>query len=280
MDRDRVKARSPGPTAGGPLPPSGPRALVLSGQGLNCEDETARALRLAGARTDILHISVLIERPARLRDYQIMVIPGGFSYGDHTGAGNALALMLSLHLDQELREFASRDTLLLGICNGFQALLRLGLLPGGDGEVTSALLPNEDGTFVCQWVGVDGPRSVCPLTCGLGPFRLPVAHGEGRFEAPAGVLASLEKSGQVALRYAVGENPNGSAGDIAGLCDPTGRVLGLMPHPERAVDFIQTDDWPRVAALRRRQGEPLPEKGPGRALFERAVKYFADGGAS
>jgi phosphoribosylformylglycinamidine synthase len=265
-----------------------PRALVLTGTGINCEAETAEALRRAGGVPEILHVAELLDLPKRLFDFQMFVLPGGFSYGDDTGSGNALAHRLRHGLGELLREFVERERLVLGVCNGFQVLVNLGLLPGfaeerGDPRQV-VLLPNRPAGYRCRWVDLIVERpSRCPFVAGVESLHIPIGHGEGRFHAEPQVLSRLESEGHVVLRYASGgrraggaypANPNGSTHDIAGVCDATGRVFGLMPHPERGMDFTQRDDWPLQAELLRRKGRPLPEAADGLAVYAAAIRFF------
>jgi phosphoribosylformylglycinamidine synthase len=269
-----------------------PRVLVLSGYGINCEEETAYAFDLCGGSSRIIHVNDLIAEPKKLSEAEIFVVPGGFSYGDDTGSGNALANKMRHTLWAELLAFVGRDRLVLGICNGFQVLVNLGLLPGGPepgsyGERRVALIANCSTRYECRWVELLAPESDSVFLRGVTALHLPVAHGEGRFQAPAATLAELENNRQVALRYArpdeKGElkpaagqfpaNPNGSLNDIAGIASPDGRILGLMPHPERALRLSQLPDWPERRALDPRLDWSAP--GPGRVLFANAVAYFS-----
>ncbi|GAC1434405.1 MAG: phosphoribosylformylglycinamidine synthase I [Chloroflexota bacterium] len=216
-----------------------PRALVVRAPGINCDRETALACAAAGAATEIVSLNELSAAPERLFSSGLLVLPGGFSHGDYLGAGTLLAAQLRAALGPVLERFVDDGGLVLGICNGFQVLARLGLLPD------VALAPNEHAHFECRWVTLRAtPQSPCVFTRGLTLLSLPVAHGEGRVvpRDPA-ALARLEARGCIALRYATAggapavaypANPNGSAGAIAGLCNTRGTVLGLMPHPERA----------------------------------------------
>ncbi len=269
-----------------------PRVLILSGYGINCEEETAYAFDSCGAESRIIHVNDLIAAPEKLSGAQIFVVPGGFSYGDDTGSGNALANKMRHHLWAELLEFVSRDRLVLGICNGFQVLVNLGLLPGGPGagefgRRRVALIANCSTRYECRWVELVAPVANSVFLRGVTSLQLPVAHGEGRFQAPAETLAELEDRRQVALRYArrdeagevvaaAGEfpaNPNGSLNDIAGITSVDGRIFGLMPHPERALRLSQLPDWPERRALAPELDWTAP--GPGRVVFANAVNYFS-----
>ena len=233
-----------------------PPAIVISGPGTNRDGDAALALRLAGAEPTIVSATELVERPAVLDSAQLAVIAGGFSYGDALGAGRMLALDLTVGLGDALRAFVAAGHPLIGICNGFQVLTRTGLLPGALGH-------NAQGRFDCRWVELasqPGSRSV--WTSGLdATVHCPIAHGEGRYVHPD--VDALAAGGQVALRY-VGSNPNGSMADIAGVCDASGMVLGLMPHPENHVVARQHPDH------RRGGGDPAHL---GLRLFENGVEY-------
>ena len=230
------------------------RALVLRAPGINCDRETAHACRLVGFETDLLHINQLLQAPERLLDYAFLVIPGGFSYGDDLGAGTLLARNLTIHLGSQLDQFIDEGRLVLGICNGFQVLVRAGLLPGRvtnapDSRRVASLTDNMSAQFESRWVTLGVEISKCIFTQWIKrPIELPVAHGEGQFVlADDAMLAQLQKSGQVPLVYTSqteGDvvypgNPNGSIGNIAGVCNARGNVFGLMPHPERYVSALQ-----------------------------------------
>jgi phosphoribosylformylglycinamidine synthase len=267
-----------------------PKALVLYGYGLNCDHETRFALERAGAEAVRVHTTDLLENPALLWDYHLLAIPGGFSWGDDHGAGVILALRLKLALGAALAEFIAAGRLVLGICNGFQVLVNLGLLPGlprRRDERLAALLPNDCGNFRDDWVFLKVLPSPSVFTRGLDLLELPVRHGEGKFYAPPEVLKEIKDRGQIALIYADPEgrpagcrfpaNPNGSLLDIAGLCDATGRVLGLMPHPEAHIFATQHPAWTRDKENWRRRGEPYPDpEGAGMAIFKNAVKYLEE----
>ena len=270
-----------------------PRAMVLTGYGLNCDYETDFSLRLAGAEPHRIHINQLImpERygpSVRLEDYQILVLGGGFSWADDHGAGVLMAAKLKHHLGEHLDHFIQHGKLVLGICNGFQALVNLGLLPGFGCRYTDrrvALTTNDSGNFIDAWVRLKVNReSPCVFTKGLLSLDLPVRHGEGKFYAAGKDIERLLKSNQVVLQYA-GENgkaargewpfnPNGSLEDIAGICDPSGRIFGLMPHPEAFNHYTNHPDWTRKKDARARQGKSMvSEQGEGIRIFRNAVEY-------
>jgi phosphoribosylformylglycinamidine synthase len=231
---------------------SRPTALVLAAAGTNRDHDVAFALDLAGAEPRITLLSELLERPALLAEGQMIVIAGGFSYADALGAGRMFALQLEHRVGDALRAFVAAGKPVVGICNGFQVLTRTGLLPGALGHNTS-------GHFQCQWITIAAPRSRCIWTTGVGTIDCPIAHGEGRYTHSD--PESLAAAGQVALRYA-GGNPNGSVDDIAGVCDATGVVLGLMPHPENHVIARQYPGF--------NHGAP---GALGLTLFEQGVRY-------
>ena len=238
-----------------------PRALVLRAPGTNCDRETVRALELAGARTETIHLERMLAGGMTLGDFAMIVLPGGFSFGDHLGAGALWAHRLEA-LGEPLHRFVEDGRPVLGICNGFQALLRLGLLPGG------SLAANASGHFECRWIWMRKPESVrTPFLEGIERIAMPIGHGEGRFVAQGLTeLSRMRASGEVALTYsnAAGDpggypiNPNGSEGAVAALTNVDGNVLGLMPHPERNVA-------PGLAPAGR-------EDGAGLLLFQNAVR--------
>ncbi len=231
---------------------SRPVALVLAAAGTNRDHDVAFALDLAGAESRIILLSDLVQRPTLLDAGQMVVIAGGFSFADALGAGRMFALQLEHRVGDALRQFVASARPVIGICNGFQVLTRTGLLPGALGH-------NQSGHFQCQWVQLEAPPSRCIWTSGITAIDCPIAHGEGRYtHLDPDALAA---AGQVALRYR-SANPNGSIGDIAGVCDPSGVVLGLMPHPENHVIPRQYPGFTRGA-----RGEL------GLALFEQGVRY-------
>jgi phosphoribosylformylglycinamidine synthase len=265
-----------------------PNVLVLTGYGINCDDETRLAFEKSGGRADIIHINDIIETPSRLDRYQVFAFPGGFSYGDDTGSGKALAGRIMNNLLDEFRAFIARDTLMLGICNGFQVMANLGIVPGLDGAIGTPMVSlehNITSRYICRWVDLEiDKNSPAVFTRGIGRLHVPVAHGEGNFYAPAGTLERIEEKRLAVMRYAKpgggrarGEqpfNPNGSLNDIAAVCDPTGRIMGMMPHPERNILFTHREDWTWLKEKYRREGKDIPEEGEGLAIFRNAVNYF------
>lgn len=250
------------------------KVLVLRAPGSNCDQELKFAFELAGGRVDLVHVNRLRENPSLLKQYQILAIPGGFTYGDDVAAGKILAVQLGHFLGDSLRQFRDAEKLILGVCNGFQVLLKAGILlaPDPDDGPLATLTHNEPPGFQDRWVWLDANPGKCPFLRQIERLFVPIAHGEGRFVCRAEwILRGLEQSGQVVLRYAgVADrpdvsNPNGSQGRVAGLCDPTGRVLGLMPHPERHVLPIQHPHWTRTG---------LAPRGDGLALFRNAIDFF------
>ncbi len=247
------------------------RTLILRAQGTNCDEETAFAFQQAGAETSLVHISRLIHREQRLEDYQIMVIPGGFTYGDDLGAGTVLANEIRLKLGTDIKRFVEGGRLIMGICNGFQVLVKAGILPGLGNRQGLTLATNDSGKFECRWVYLGtNKKSRCVFTRGIESFYLPVAHGEGKVVADARALTGLD----VALYYTDGHgnrqagypyNPNGSAGNIAGICDSTGRIFALMPHPERHIRSSQHPRWSRQRAGNR---------GDGFQIFQNAIEWI------
>ena len=248
-----------------------PRVLILRAPGANCDAEAQFAFEWAGAVAERVHINRLRESPRELQRYQLLVVPGGFTYGDDVAAGKILGNQLAHFLGDALRRFRDADKLLLGICNGFQALLKAGLLlaPDEDGPIAT-LAHNASGKFEDRWITLQATPGKCPFLKGIDQLHVPVAHGEGRFLCrEEWLLQGLEQSGQIVLRYSGGaypENPNGSQGDVAGICDPTGRVLGLMPHPERHVLPTQHPQWTRRG---------LAAEGEGLRIFRNAVQFFS-----
>jgi len=257
--------------------------LVITGFGLNCEEETAQALRMAGARADLVHFNDLLGRGGSLDGYHILCLIGGFAFGDHIAAGTVFANKIKYRLQEPLFDFVERGGLIIGICNGFQTLVKLGLLPGFPGERfarKATLGANDSGVFRDAWVtlAVD-PDAPCVFTRGITRMELPIRHGEGKFLVEdADVDRALEEGKQKVLFYAdptTGEpterfpfNPNGSPGGVAGVCDSTGRVFGMMPHPEAHLWPWNHPQW-----MRRKRTGTLPEEGEGVRIFHNAVAF-------
>ena len=248
-----------------------PKAIVLRAAGTNCDRESQYALELAGFDAERIHIFRVMENPAILADYQLLMIPGGFSYGDDVSAGKILANQIIHHLAEPMNRFVEEGKLILGVCNGFQVLLKSGLLPWGKVDITAAnrdatLAWNVSGRFVDRWVPLRVDSDKCVFIKKGERFMLPVAHGEGRFTIrDDDVLEKIRENGQVAIRYD-GDNPNGSVDDIAGICDPTGRIFGLMPHPERFVHPTHHPTWTRS----------MPQKADGLEIFKNAFNYVRE----
>ena len=267
-----------------------PRVCVLRAPGTNCDVETAHAFEAAGGRAERVHLFRLLERPDRLDDFQILCLPGGFSYGDDLGAGVIFARHLRGPLAEAFGRFLDAGKLVLGICNGFQVLLKAGVLPGGAGEWAdehrspeATLTWNVSGRYTCRWVRLAVTRPDHAFLRGLEELELPIAHAEGRVAVTDdAVVHRWRERGQIALAYAPADgplpadstaellpapaNPGGSIANIAGLSDPSGRVLGLMPHPERSLFAHQHPRWTRLG---------LEGEGAGMRLFRNAVGYFA-----
>ena len=270
------------------------KALVLTGYGLNCDYETAYALKLAGATPHRVHINSLIDGTVMLKDFQIMVFVGGFSWGDDHGAGVIQAVRMNTNLGDQILEFIEHGNLVLGICNGFQTLVNMGLLPAFNKNTKTkpeksrsvALTYNDCGNFRDDWVHLKvNSASPCVFTKGFDRLEFPVRHGEGKFYAKESVIKELIDNNQVVLRYALpdGEpaggkfpfNPNGSVNDIAGISDPTGRIFGLMPHPEAFNHWTNHPDWTKIKEKLKRQGKQQDIKPTtGIQLFQNAVNYF------
>ena len=238
------------------------RTLILRAPGTNCDAETAFAFQQAGAVTSLVHVGELIRREQQLSDYQIVVIPGGFTYGDDISAGKVLANELRLKLGEDIERFIEGGGLVLGICNGFQVLVKAGILPGSlrAGKPLLTLVANDSGRFECRWVHLKVNReSPCVFTKGIELMYLPVAHAEGKVVAdPEGlsglnvVLYYADENGNSNAGYP--HNPNGSVANIAGICDASGRVFALMPHPERCIRGTQHPQWTRQEAKKYEDG--------------------------
>jgi len=246
------------------------RTLILRAPGTNCDEETAFAFEQAGSVVESAHVNELVRRKKPFSQYQILVIPGGFTYGDDVSAGKILANELRLKLGGDIQDFIKRGGLILGICNGFQVLVRAGILPSAEGNNRLTLTGNDSNRFECHWVYLRvNQKSPCIFTRGMSAIYLPVAHGEGKVVAEAETLDGLN----VVARYADDKgnaragypyNPNGSIDNIAGICDASGRIFGLMPHPERFIRWAQHPRWTR---------EPPRERGDGFSVFWNAVEW-------
>jgi phosphoribosylformylglycinamidine synthase len=281
-----------------------PRVLILRAPGTNCDQETAFAFQQAGAKAELLHVNRLLEDPGLCGRFQIFCIPGGFAYGDDVAAGRILGNQIQYHLADRMAEFKAAGKLMLGICNGFQVLIKSGVLLEPDVELgpQATLTYNDSGRYEDRWVRLEVRGSKSVFLAGIDSMYLPVAHAEGKFVArDAEVLGQLEANDQLVLRYVAQrsgtgatacsqavssgvsaghcfpgssgtplvpypDNPNGSVADVAGICDTTGRVLGLMPHPERHIDPTQHPRWTRGEA---------GTVGDGLRVFVNAVAYFS-----
>ena len=271
-----------------------PRVLILRAPGTNCDQETAFAFQTAGGRPDVVHLNRLLENPGLAENYQILAIPGGFSYGDDISAGRIFGNQIRHHLRDCLEQFKTAGKLIIGICNGLQILVKSGvLLPDRADEPIATLTLNDSGKFEDRWVHLRVASNKCVFLRGIDDMYLPIAHAEGKFVArDEATLQQLNTAGQLVLRYTtspeVGDptsevgslnpqsairnpqsvpypaNPNGAQLNVAGLCDETGRVFGLMPHPERHIDPTQHPRWTRERH----------ERGDGLTIFENAVAFF------
>jgi phosphoribosylformylglycinamidine synthase len=271
------------------------RSLVMTGFGLNCDNETDHCFRLAGAESDKVHLTDAYDRNVKLSDYHILAFIGGFAQGDENGAGVVLADDFKSRLWDDLMKFVTEDKgLIIGICNGYQAITKMGLLPGfnGDyGQRSMSVTYNDCGNFRDQWVSlIFNDRSPCVFTKGLRGMELPIRHGEGKVvPRDEALLEYVVGNNHIAAKYADPEtgmpaggafpaNPNGSVEDIAGICDHTGRVFGLMPHPEAYNHFTNHYQWTRKKNEMKGKGEWPPEStlGDGVKIFRNAVKYVED----
>jgi phosphoribosylformylglycinamidine synthase subunit PurQ / glutaminase len=246
-----------------------PHILILRAPGTNCDQETAFAFERAGGKSEILHINRLLENPELFGRFQILCIPGGFSYGDDLAAGRILGSQIQHHLADALAAFKADGKLILGICNGFQVLMKSSVLLEIDpiAGPAATLATNDSGRYEDRWVRLVVGGSKCVFLSGIESTYLPVAHAEGKFVTrDAATLRQLKSQGQCVLRYVAEDNPNGSVANIAGICDVSGRVLGLMPHPERHIDPTQHPRWTRG------EGGTV---GEGMQMFLNAVSYFS-----
>jgi phosphoribosylformylglycinamidine synthase len=252
------------------------KTLVLTGFGINCDYETQHAFELAGAEAHRVHLNDVLADKDMLARYNVLAFPGGFSFGDDIASGKVMANRMRYGLGDEINSFVADGKLIIGICNGFQILVKMGILPGLDGDFRQqvTLTFNDSGKFEDRWVYLKAePNTRCVFTRGVESLYLPIRHGEGKF-APADdeLLNRLEEEGCLTYRYVDEKgslagypyNPNGSVANIAGICDPTGRVFGIMPHPEAYLYRTNHPRWTR---------EELPEEGMGLQVFRNAVAY-------
>ncbi len=250
------------------------KALVLYGYGINCEHESKNAIEKSGGRADILHLNKVLDNPRLLEEYNMLFIPGGFSFGDDLGSGKVFANKMKFRLRDELEDFVKADKLVLGICNGFQVLVKMGLLPEPDFSQKVTLIGNESGHYEDRWVVLKtNKQSPCVFSKGLEYLLAPVRHGEGKFiPNNDAVLEELKKNNQIVFQYTDKDgklagfphNPNGSILNIAGICDKTGRIFGMMPHPEAFNIVENCPYW-----IRGKVKEPM-----GLRIFKNAVEYL------
>lgn len=267
-----------------------PKVLILVGYGINCDYETEFAFQKAGARADRIHINELIGREKNIEDYQILFVPGGFSYGDELGAGKVLANKLRLNLEDQILQFIKDGYLVGGHCNGAQVLVKAGFVPAIDGNYriqTATFTNNDSNRYEDRWVTLKSISKKCIWTKNLPIMRIPVAHGEGKFYSKdPKLIDKLKENDQIALAYVMPDgnranrtfpfNPNGSIEDIAGICDPTGRVFAQMPHPERYTSLTNNPQWTREVRKLLHEGNGLEKinwDGEGLLLFKNAVQY-------
>ena len=253
------------------------KVIVLSGYGINCENETLHAFEALGFKGKIIHVNDLIDNPKQLNNYQVFALPGGFSYGDDTGSGNAMAKKIMVNLYDELLNFASKDKLIIGICNGCQILVNLGLVPGiNKKEQEIALLENDSNIYQCRWINVKVNKNNSPWLKNISSLYLPVAHQEGKFSIPSYLIDEIKSKNLIAFQYTDHEkklanlkfphNPNGSILDIAGITNSNGKILAMMPHPERAFYHYHQPNW---------QNMKSSTYADGHKIFMNAKKYFS-----
>ena len=230
------------------------KVLVLSGYGINCEEETLNAFKTVGIKGNVIHVNDLIQSPKKLKNFQILAFPGGFSYGDHTGSGNAMAHKIRNNLFEYIINFIEKDKLVIGICNGCQILVNLGIVPNIEGYKREvALVENDIATYQCRWIILKVTNQKSPWLKKIKYLNLPVAHQEGKFLVDKKIMVKLKKEKLIACKYIDNngslakerfpQNPSGSIEDIAGITNVNGNVLAMMPHPERAMYFSQRPDW-------------------------------------
>ncbi len=267
------------------------KALVLTGYGINCDCETAEAFRLADAEPAVIHINDVMNRHFSIHDYQVIAFPGGFSYGDDLGSGLAMANKIRHgrtekgSLVEEIIQFVYDGKIVIGICNGFQVLVKSGLLPNPKNRLhpSASLIANDSNAFESRWVDLDVPQNICPAMKGIDSISLPVRHGEGKFVVKSeAIMDALKDRAQIIAQYADESgptmeypgNPNGSQDAVAGICDDTGRIIGLMPHPEAFLSFYNHPHWTRLKALQKISSE----EGDGLKIFRNIVRWLEDNG--
>ena len=262
------------------------RALILSGYGINCENETFNAFKTVGIKAAIVHVNDLIENINKLKNFQILALPGGFSYGDHTGSGNAMAHKIKNNLFEQIVSFIEQDKLVIGICNGCQILVNLGIVPALEGYKREvALVENDIATYQCRWVKLKVVNQRSPWLKKINYLSLPVAHQEGKFIAAKKILGKLNKKKLIICKYVNNYglpakkkfpyNPNGSIDDIAAITNPKGNVLAMMPHPERALYFLQRPDWiNQKGKIKNKSTNKGKLYADGYKIFKNAYNYF------
>ncbi len=260
-----------------------PKVIILSGHWINCETETAEAFAQAGGNPEIVHIEDIIENKSKLKNYQILVFPGGFSYGDHTGSGKVLANKVKAYMFEQVRNFVEDDKLVLGICNGFQVLIQLWLLPAVEKKywnIQAALIPNDEPVYLTRWVDLKIINNNSPWLRWIESLSVPIAHWEWKFYTTSEILSKIKEQNLIAMQYYswpickffdLQANPNGSLEDIAALIDPSWKILGMMPHPERAIRFTQLPYWTLLQT--NKENYDLPQAN-GLQIFQNAVRYF------
>lgn len=267
------------------------KVLIMSGYGINCEEESKHSFELVGAEAKIVHINDLILKKDNVNNYDIIMFPGGFSYGDDTFSGNAFANKIKNNLWEDIQQFIADKKLILGVCNGFQVMTNLGLFstPLTEyGKNINALISNKKNRYECRWVNIkNNEQTNCVFTKGIEQTFIPIAHGEGQFYCDEKILKELEENNQIVFTYcnsdgtdANGEfpnNPNGSMKDIAGICDKTGRIMGMMPHPERAIYSINRPDFHLIKEINKRNNKKLPKIiDSNLAIFKNAVEFIGE----
>lgn len=283
-----------------------PKILVITGYGINCEEETAKCFNWSGGDAEIVHINDLIEEKTtnfpnskKLANYQIIALPGGFSYADDTGSGNALANKIRNNLQDDLLKFIQSDKLIIGICNGMQIMANLGLVPATNFKPKEASLPDREAalmrnlhvTLECRWIYVKNTSQKCIWTRNIDMMHLPIAHGEGNFYVEPETLKKMKNNDQIVFKFVNEDgspannkfpaNPNGAMEDITGVCDPTGKIFALMPHPERFNSWTNEDGWElkkekliREQATKSPNSITFPKESDGLKIFHNGINYF------